>query len=591
MRSRFLLVLAMLTPLTASAAQVSRAHYNYWAENMVFLEPAQAYGQQGPNRQTFINNLDYLNHIQLVVGGNMSAYSSNEIVVKLYDGCGNLVSQARQSFNNSGLTTSTSWKWVDVVFGSVPMNYGAYYFLEVSLTYLNTGTIVLNTDRFNWGRFIDWNFHAGFPNKKRDLMMYIYGTADSSKSAFPSFNTNVACPSRCLLANPSGAEVTAYGADKQFNVIVQGKTTSGMGSFWAENNPSSLATLRAEIATMLQGTADLPGLRETYPYNSYRAFGNSGNQFYYGNMNFYIAIEDPAKDTADYRNYGLPFRGFHYCANIDAVINVQDGVSGGTGVMGRMEGNIGRPNGPNSTGWGAGGVGRFALLHEVFGHGAGLNDEYTYSGTSNSSQVWAVGLQSSQGGYAPNSLPLASGCSTFCGGAQPVSWLVGQTSSNGCWSQTTQTGCNSAPGGNVCRWIGGLAAIPYWGSYQCIPLAATTVNIGVNCSSYGNDSCYPIAPLYSSVGGVMDVVQPNSSIMQGFHHISSAVPYNGFGNHVESYMKDLLDCVFPYFPCFEGNSLRCQSLKTKYGTSGSGYQQFLEFANACDVNGANVRRR
>jgi hypothetical protein len=340
---------------------------------------------------------------------------------------------------------------------------------------------------------------------------------------------------------------------------------------------------------MLEGTVGAPALRETYPFNNYPMGGNPGLGWgsYYPQMNFYIAVEDPAVDGTAATGNGI-YRGFHYCANIDAIIDVVDGSLPWGGATGWFHGDVQRIGGPGSTGWGA--AMRSALVHEVFGHGfSALSDEYI---TTSASGSWRTGVLATPNTNAPNRLPISTGCNEWCGGTQPVSWLVSQMSSasdphSACWSKTTQSTCENPGGSALCRWIGGLASIPYWSTYQCIPLNAARYNIGTSCGSYGNHGCYPLAPNGTSGAGIMDVVQPNGAIMQSFH---SSTPAPGFSNAVENTIKDLLDCSFNVSPCYSSAETRCANLFARYGATGTGFLPFLQFGKACDPGGW-IRRR
>jgi hypothetical protein len=581
-RSLFLAVVVITLANGAYAAQIPRSLFNTDPTNLYFMTQPTAFS--GPNRQMFLNNLDFLNTIFLQVGGQMNL-PSDTLTVKLYDGCGTLVTQASQVFDNSGLTTPTSMKYIQITLpAAVPLVYNAYYYLDFKTNLAGQATFVANTDRHLLGKLTAGDVgEVSFPDKKRDVMYILDGTTDSSKAQYPIPTTNIACPSRCVLANPSGVENVSYRPDQQFNILIRERNAANApkGSFWSDYTAGTIAALKQEIGTMLQGTTADPSLRETYPYNNYSQ--GIGQPFYYGQMNFYIAIEDPAVDTLS--NTGKGYRGFHHCANIDGTIEVVTGNLGYGGAPGLMWGEVNRPA-PNTGGWGTGM--RRIMVHEVFGHGLpSLFDEYIDTGATTGYQsattAAAVGY-----GYMANYLPISSGCNEWCGGTQPVSWLVGQMAADrdaACWSQTSQAACNAPGGSALCRWIGGLAAIPYWGTYKCIPLNAATYSIGTNCSAFGNHGCYPLGPWGSSQGGIMDVVQPNGKIMVSTHQ---ATPVKGFTSHVETHIKDMLDCVFPVANCSAVQS-RCANLVARYGTAGNGYQTFLQSAKACD-NGT-VRRR
>jgi hypothetical protein len=568
---------------TAFATQVSRTLMNTDASNLYFMTMPTAFVGT-PNRQMFLNNLDFANSLWLQVGGQMNI-ASNTISLKIYDGCGTLVTQTTKVFDNSGLTTPTSKKFVEIPLGSLPLVYGAYYYFDFKLN-LAQPTFVANTDRFGRGTLTAGDVsELMFPDKKRDVMFILSGTADSNKAAFAPATTNIACPSRCILANPSGVENVSYGADQQFNIVIRervGSMNPANGSFWSDQTAGTIAMLKQEIAAMLAGTSTDPALRETYPYNNYAQ--GPGQPFYYPQTNFYIAIEDPAVDVPSSNGNG--HRGFHHCANIDASIEVVTGPFGYGAALGYMFGEVNRPA-ASTSGWGTGM--RRVSVHEVFGHGVpALADEYIVTSASGSDYHNVGLMQNFVSGYVANALPISSGCTEWCGGTQPVSWLIGQMGADrdaACWSKTTQSTCESPGGFAVCRWIGGLPAIPYWGTNQCIPVNAAKYSIGTNCPAFGNHGCYPLAPMGTAGAAIMDVVQPSGFIMQSWHQQTSPP---GFTSHGETHIKDMLDCVFPVMAC-QATPSRCTNLGARYGTAGSGYKTFLKNANACDAG--FLRRR
>lgn len=587
-----------------SGVQVSRSNWNSATDTprtkylpLVGLTPV---------RQQFVNNLDVLNSISLAVGGPM-INPTGTLTIKLYDGCGTLVAQASSAITNGGITMDGQYKYVLVNFGAVALNYNKYYYFEPTITG-GLAYVVANVDRYAWGRLHSQtqSGQVAYPEKKRDLMMTLSGTADSSKPTFQPPTSNIACPSKCIVANPSGVENTAYMADRQFNVLFRERGAGSNGSFWSENNPTDLTTLKAEIANLLQGTVANPGLRETYPFGGYHQNGNSSNYGdYYFNMNFYISLEDPAVDTAV---AGHPaYRGFHYCANIDAIVNVVDQGVGtvdpanpsnvGTvpygAVVGSFEGDVARW-GPAQTGWGT--PMRLVMIHEVFGHGvAGLTDEYV-----NTSGLGGVGFASLGSGFGiqPGMAPLtANACDAWCGSTQSLTWLKAEMIAEAdpntvCWGQPTSAAC--AGTGASCLWLGGAPpaspALAYWGSDQCIPATVAYYNIGGNCPAYGNHGCYPLAPYGTSLDVIADVAQPNSSIMQSTH----ALPAPGFSTVVENHIKDLMDCAFGPSPCGTTGS-RCSNLFSSYGSSTTSptlqYLSYLQSAAACQQTGLIHRRR
>jgi hypothetical protein len=240
--------------------------------------------------------------------------------------------------------------------------------LEVSTlraSFVGGAKLVLNTDQAS-GRHVDRGALLVYPQKKEDILNYLSGPADSSKPFFPPwfdpdhptnpvtpFNTNVMCPGRCIPLVPG--ERAEYIAAFRFNVIIREQTVTNKGSFWTDFQADpTLATLRQNIHQMLEGDPTSPGVRETAPYDEFYPF-----------MNFYIAVEDPAHDPD-------ALRGFLYCANIDATIDVVTGpLPYGSGSF---TGGVQRQS-PDNAAWGP--KPRFTLLHELFGHRiAQLADEY-----------------------------------------------------------------------------------------------------------------------------------------------------------------------------------------------------------------------
>ncbi len=549
----------------------------------------------GPIREMFLNDVDFVISVDVAVAGPMLA-THDVLTVQLLDGCGTPVGAAVSvSYDNSSITTAGTYKYLEVDLGYLPVTFGNYYFLDVHTN--GNSPLMLNTDRFVEGRLISPDTGlVSFPGKKRDLMFVMLGKVDSTKGS-PQPTTNIACPSKCVLANPSGVENQAYGLDNSINVLFrQRSTSSSTGSFWAEfQAPNGVANLKKELADVIQGTNGGIAIANTFPYASYFVDNNvpTYQAQYYPNMNFYIAFEDPALDVEGPEG---PLRGFDYCANIDAVVDVVDAPNGYGGIVGGFRGEIGRP-GPNTTGWGAGQA--FTMVHELGGHGiAGLFDEYIQQQAQPG--YTTVTLASSVFGYQPNSLPLSSsGCNEWCGGTKSLSTLMSTMKSAGdtdypCWAMTTQAQCTPAtiPTGTQpqCRWIGGLPAIPYWGTHKCIPMSVASYDIGTSCATHGNDACYPLAPDGTNPGAIMDVVQPGSGIMESFHVPGKTAP--GFGTHVENHIKDLLDCVLSVVPCSGSKAARCNNLISRYGTPGDGYVTFLQSALACDAtDGVTIRRR
>ena len=240
---------------------------------------------------------------------------------------------------------------------------------------------------------------------------------------------------------------------------------------------------------------------------------------------------------------------------------------------------------------------RSVAVHEVFGHGiAALADEYVQTVKQANSNTGYIANDSTGLGYRPNMLPISTGCSEWCEGLQPVSWVITQMQNSAdndlsCWSLNKQTTCDTPPDGKAaCRWIGGLPAIPYWGSYKCIPLNAAKYNVGINCDAYGDQGCYLLAPRGTDSSAIMDVVQPNGMIMQSFHS-SDSEKASGFSSPVENYIRDLMDCVFNPNPCGAAGAKRCTDLLSRHATPNNGYINFLQSALSCEADGVTSRRR
>jgi hypothetical protein len=496
------------------------------------------------------------------------------------------------TYDNSGITTAGSYKFVEVGLGKLTVTYGKYYFIDVSVK--GNSPLMMNTDRYVNGRMIGPDTDlVSFPTKKRDLMFSVLGKVDSTKG-FASPTSNILCPAKCLLANPSGVENKSYGVDNSVNVIFRERSTNqSKGSFWADFKATNgIATLKKELGDVIQGKNGGIAIANTFPYAGYYVNDNPSYQAqYYGNMNFYIALEDPAVDVD---GPGAPMRGFNYCANIDVVVDVVDAPNGYGGAVGMFHGEIGRP-GPNTTGWGA--DMSDVMVHEAFGHGAAaLDDEYIM--TDAQPGYTEVHTAKEVFGYMPNALPLStSGCNEWCGGTKSLSTLMSTMKSAGdfgypCWAKTTKAQCTPATipleTEAQCRWIGDLPAISYWGTHKCIPLNVANYDLGTSCATHGNDGCYPLAPYGTTSGAVMDVVQPNAGIMQSFHATDKTV--SGFGTHVENHIKDLLDCVLSVVPCSGSNATRCNKLISRYATPGNGYVTFLQTSLACSADGW-IRRR
>jgi hypothetical protein len=552
-----------------------------------------------PLREMFLNSLDYMSTIQIPVTGPMLV-AEDTLTVQLRDGCGAPVGPAvSQTYDSSGITTPGSIKWLEFSIYVGPngraVNYGKYYSLDVH-TAANS-PLQLNTDRYGNGRLISRESGlVAFPGRKRDLVFAILGKTDSSKGYSAPVVTNVACPAKCLLVTPGGVEHSATGGtDNAINILFRERSDfSSKGSFWADfKKTGGITMLKKELTDAIQGTNGNVALANTFPYAGYFIDNNTPayQGQYYPFMNFYIALEDPALDQD---GPGGPMRGFDYCANVDAIVNVVNAPNGYGGAVGAFIGEIGRP-GPNTTGWGANDS--FIMVHELGGHGmAALDDEYINAGAQPG--YTDVRVAKDVFGYQPNSRPLSSsGCNEWCGGTKSLNTLMSTMKTAGdtdypCWAMTTQSQCTPAtiPTGAqpACRWIGGLPPISYWGTHKCIPLNVARYDIGTSCSTHGNDGCYPLAP-NGNPGAIMDVVQPNEGIMQSFHTFT---PASGFGTHVENHIKDLLDCVLAIVPCAASKATRCTNLISRYGTPGNGYVSFLQSALACDAtDGISYRRR
>ncbi len=442
------------------------------------------------------------------------------------------------NFNGDGLTSPTSWKWLDVPL-NLALDYGRYYYFTVSTLYGSrdaAAQLLLNTNRYGFGRYVDVGDSLTYPAKKEDIVFFINGRVAASKPWYPTATSNILCPDRCRLVH--AVEKTAYNANQYFNVIIQEQTVNGQGSFWEEYTHGAIDQLKSDLLQLVEGTPQNPAVRETPPFDAF-----------YKNMNFYIAIEDPARDSRRQR-------GFNSCANIDARITVVTGNQpyGGWGFSGAVN----RPAWDNHT-WSANM--RRVLIHELFGHGIGsLSDEYIRDGppVTNHQQ------------FSMNSDEI--GCPSWCDSYQDIN-AVETSLASSCWT----LGAAACQGDRLCWYVGGISPeVPYFQDKSCIPKAIRGYDIGVQCM--GNSRCYIGAPWGTTDQVYLNVAQPNSSIMQSFH-ASPTAP--GFSTAVEESLRTQMECMFP-LTCYRYDYATCNAFQSRWDGSDPRNVAFAKFGNACE---------
>jgi hypothetical protein len=564
----------------AFASQVLRSQGNSSLSNIFWVNGVTA----GRSKQIFVNPLDRIDSVDLDLN-NWGTATTDVITIRIGHACLGGTSWQVSSTRTINLPGAKP-AFVNVpIPGGVNVNYGEYYVIEVSA---QRSDVAFNSDQYLSGRRVnpDLTNHTDllrFPAKKEDLWFVLNGVVESTKFWDPNPTTNVACPAKCVSVYP---ENVSGGARQSFNVLVQEyRTDTGVwngtvqpGSFWGED----VNYLKAQVRTMVEGTPGFPelGLKNRYPY---------GNWITANKANFYIALENPATDPQFYR-------GFFYCANIDASVQVAG--LGGIAYIGGFSGWLGRGN-PPVPNWGGNLMGQ--APHEVFGHGFGLMDEYEI----NTVETDQGGFQS----FALNSVPI--GCAdpasgNWCSSYIDVNQLKGRMASNNdpfnvCWSRpNTLAGCevDEQPGTpgmqSKCHFLGkyGGTVSPYYGTYRCVPKTIVNYNIGNNCSCYiGGGTNNPD----------LHVAQPHALVMASMHGcnpLEATIPHcdpnfnpptPGYHPGVASQLNTLMNCVFPT-SCASYDYTSCAAFQSTWGTAGNGYLNFLSSANACAAGGANKRR-
>jgi hypothetical protein len=554
---RFLAVACVLMmPMLSVAAPVSRTNYNASPDN------SRTYVGFTPDRpvlQLFMNHVDRLDDIWLRFAGPVYAAKQDDwLRIRVLDGCLNEVFS--RTYPLALTLGSFQQDWFNFALGA-PLQHGRYYYLELTSKYggwSGSAQLVLNNSRYEHGRMFtaDSIQSLAFPGKKDDVMFLLNGTVEETKEWYPSPTTNVLCPARCKVL---GTEKTAWNPRNYFNVIVQETGTAGpTGSFWADYQlDASLTTLKDNLRRVLEDPSGPPApggrptapLDQTVPYDAY-----------YGQMNFYIAVEDPATDPR-------AAKGFLYCANIDAQISVKTGSYGSYGAT-NFGGELPRPS---SGAWDYD-FSRGILQHELLGHGIGqLTEEYILPWDARATLLTT---------RPPNTD--APGCSSWCSSSLTVTQLITAMAADpnaACWTYDTATcQAHEASGSSPqCLWLGGLSSpdLAYYGGRTCIPASVTKYNIGLGCT--GNTGCY----LGSTNGGriAVNVAQPGGDIMGAAGRNPAAAV--GFTTATESHLRDIMDCIFP-LTCYQYPEARCQAFQSKWSSGAASRTVFATRANGCE---------
>ncbi|NVJ21289.1 hypothetical protein HUW62_08675 [Myxococcus sp. AM011] len=554
---RRLLAFAVLAlPCLVLAAPVSRLNLNSSSDN------SRTFAGITPDRpvlQLFMNHVDRATDVSLLFSGAVYASKQDDwLRVRILDGCLNEVFTQQYPL---GLTLGPNQRnWFNFPLG-VNLTHGSYYYLELSTRYGGwdgSAQLVVNNARYEHGRlFAPGSVQAlGFPGKKDDVMFMLNGTVEEAKSWYPTATTNVLCPGRCQVL---GTEKQTHGARNQFNVIVQETGTAGAtGSFWSDyNSDPALLSLKENLRRVLEEASGPPisGGRQTAPLSQTVPFNS-----YYGQMNFYVAVENPAIDPR-------AAKGFLYCANIDAQVTVKTGSYGEYGAT-AYSGDLPRPSG--GAPW-QHDFSRGILQHELLGHGIGqLTEEYILAGDTGAMV---------QTTFSPNMDSI--GCSSWCGSSLTVNQLITQMAADpnaACWTyDATTCRAREAPGSSPrCLTLSGLSnpGLAWFGGRACAPVTVTNYNIGQSCT--GNTGCY----IGKTNGGVIVVnaAQPGGDIMGAKGRSTAAA--QGFSTAMENHLRDIMDCFFPT-TCAAYPEARCLAFQTKWSAGGN-REVFATRANACE---------
>lgn len=521
--------------------QVPRSNINIEHDNVELVGATEGL------RQQFLNNLNHLDLLKLKFHG--PVVSSTPVTVTLRGPC-DLVLATSSVTIDEGQIASGAWAWIDVPF-DVDVPYGQYLTFEVTTPSYNP-TVVLNQNRYELGRMLDQAVWAyGFPYKKRDLMFQAIGQADESTDWTPHVTTNVICPDRCRVV---GTEHNAWNVRNHFNVAVVGGSSLTAGSFFSDYLAGDLAALSNDVREALEGDSANPGIRETAPFAEL-----------YPEMNFYLAVADPAVDTR--REKGIP-----NCANIDAFIYIVEPPAPYGG--GSFNGGIVRPA-IGAHGWGP--SQRRDLRHEVFGHGIGhLTDEYV------SQAAWSYAAPYHLA-FTPNSVPI--GCPSWCTSYTPMKSVANDLSKQGFGACFAFDDAECVAHSAECFFVGGIVPpVSYYDGVRCVPKQIVLENIGRDCLP--DTGCYIGAPLTTSPPQALNVAQPNSQIMQSGHVVGTGMN-PGFAGGPERTMRTLMACMFP-LTCAGYDAVGCAAFEAQWSTT-PGYEAFAQFGSACE--GTTYRRR
>lgn len=536
---------------------------------------------RGYLEQVFYNNLRHLSSIQILIKGPMTA-STNTLHVVLHNGCKTARWHRSVEFNNSGLSSETDAKWVGIDMQSIPLEYEQYYRLQVWLEHDPKedgeayGDIGINTNRYELGRLVARNSTTQYPEKKQDLVFIMSGKACSGDDWYPMPSSNQVCPERCI---PLGNENKSYPSHRYFNIVVteavnkiKGQVVEPDKTFWhlKHNNPELFDQIDDLFFSAFYGSADKPGIGSITPFNEYQ-----------DRINFYLAIEDPYKED----------EAFYNCANGDVVIYLSQYKGLGLGRGGVFWARLNNltvgatelyldyyPGADNHV--------VHTMAHEFGGHGmAQLADVYSTVGPSFTDEP----INTLQPNHTDN------WCSDYCsevltandvGEARKNDWPHGKcfrTKEMDEEESDPKTLCENLHG--ACRWIGDLDS-EYWQDFNCVSRWAK-MDVGVDCIV--DFPCYPVAVdsfgnAWFNNGAVMPpVVGQNAS------------PYfenPTFGPHIEQFLRDTMDCVFP-LTCHGYPLDHCAAFEEKWGTFGNGYWTFITEANACEEKNGRIyyRRR
>jgi hypothetical protein len=528
-------------------------------------------------KQMFLNNLTQIGSVSVLLG-NWGSNTSDYVTLKIGTACGGGTGWQYWGGATVQLPAGQSTTWATIPL-FLPMNvtYNASYIIEVSTQHAQLATNrnsyrwgrrVLATDALNpqhlsFGNLLAFQDSTGPKQKKQDLMFVIRGSADTATPLRPVPTTNMACPSSCILV---GSSENAPGGDPSaaFNVLVRevrglpDRTYAG-GSFYSDDIPTLRAAIRSNL---IEGPIGYGALDHTPPLSDW----------YGSRMNFYIAREDPSWDP-EY------LRGFMHCANIDAIVDVNTGTYLGAFSGGALEGTVGDPRTGQQRG---------ITMHEVFGHGLGLTDQYVCWG-----DTCRLGTNYSRN--SPDAVLLGSG-STACADPSTANWCASSLTvdqlitamqgdqSYACWSMSpAQCGASSA----TCHDIRGQN-IPYFGAHTCVPKSVVHYDIGIGCLP--QSGCY-IGIAYGGGIVALDVAQPSVPVMHSTHNVLDSHYFPGYGGAVEAQIRTMLDCFFDTTGCASYDYATCQAFQDKWdgGAPNPLNEAIFLDANACAL-GTNVRR-